>query len=340
MRRKRKPKYGRICTMILIMTLFITGAYKIGSHFLSFVLDRSLDRISMSVSDWEHQTMPSVNAKESISPNALSNNLYSPYAILLNIEDEGIDFEARSEERIYPASLTKIMTAIVAIENIRDLEESIILPEEIFSSLYAANASMAGFLPGEEIPIIDLLYGTLLPSGADASMGLAFRTAGSEREFVKLMNEKANQLGMKNTHFSNVTGLHDDNHYTTVKDIATLLSYALKNEIFRQVFTSESYYTTGTMMHPGGFTLYSTMSKDLDHYEFDGGRILGGKTGYTNEAGLCLASLAEKNGTEYILVTAGAAGNHYTEPYHIQDAFTVYEKISLFTAMGTAQDKQ
>jgi D-alanyl-D-alanine carboxypeptidase (penicillin-binding protein 5/6) len=167
---------------------------------------------------------------------------------------------------------------------------------------------------------------TLLPSGADAAMGLAIRISGSESEFSKLMNKKAKEIGMDDTNFTNVTGLHDDNHYTTVKDIAKLLQYALKNEIFYEIFTTVRCSTSSTNRHPGGITFYSTLSKKVDTYEFDGGRIIGGKTGYTEEAGLCLASLAEKNGSKYILVTAGAAGDNYTEQYHIMDALTVYGK--------------
>jgi len=216
------------------------------------------------------------------------------------------------------------MTAIVAIEKIPDLQEPVILPNEVFNDLYLANASMAGFLPGEEVPAIDLLYGTLLPSGADASLGLALKVAGSESEFVKLMNRKARQIGMKDTHFTNACGFYDENHYSTVNDIAVLLEYALQNETFREVFTSARHSTASTNRHPGGITFYSTMFAKTDTYEFDGGRILGAKTGYTAESGQCLASLAVKNGTEYILVTAGAAGDNTTKPYHIMDAFTVY----------------
>ena len=216
------------------------------------------------------------------------------------------------------------MTTIVAIENISDLEETMILPKKIFHDLYEANASMAGFLPGEEVLAIDLLNGTMLPSGADASIGLANGISGSEKEFVKLMNKKAKELGMEDTNFTNVTGLHNDNHYTTVQDIGILLEYTLKNDTFLQIFTTERHFTSSTNLHSGGITFYSTLSQKIGTYEFNGGRILGGKTGYTKEAGLCLASLAEMNGTEYILVTAGAKGNSHTEQYHITDAFTVY----------------
>lgn len=254
-------------------------------------------------------------------------SLHSPYAILVRLKDQQVVFATRSEIRIYPASLTKIMTAIVAIENINDLQNKVILPKKAFTALYAANASLAGFLPNEEVSANDLLYGTLLPSGGDAAIGLAILASGSESQFVKLMNVKAKQLGMNDTHFTNACGLHNSNHYTTVKDIATLLAYALKNETFREVFTSICHSTARTNLHPDGITFYNTMFEKMTTYKLAGGTIIGGKTGYTKESGLCLASLAKINRVEYILVTAGASGNHRTKQYHIMDAFTVYGRL-------------
>ncbi len=330
----RKIRYFRLCIFTFITVFLIAVYYKTISKLPPFFTDRSSENIRIPISDSDKKdTVPlykldgvdELDKQEDMS--LLKEELYSPNLILVRLKDNKIIFENRSEDRIYPASLTKIMTTIVAIENISDVEELVTLPEKIFPDLYAANASMAGFLPGEKVPAVDLIYGAMLPSGADASIGLATKVSGSESEFVKLMNEKAKELKMNNTHFTNVTGLHNDNHYTTVKDIAVLLEYALKNDTFREVFTSTRHSTARTNLHSGGITFYSTMVTKMPTYEFDGGEILGGKTGYTAEAGLCLASLAEKNGQQYILITAGAEGDHYTEQYNITDAFTVYNKI-------------
>lgn len=220
------------------------------------------------------------------------------------------------------------MTAILAIENIDNFEETVIMPEEIFPDLYMEDASMAGFQPGEEVTLKDLLYGVLLPSGAECCIAFAERIAGSEEAFTEMMNQKARELGMTHTHFCNSTGLQDKNHYSSVEDIAVLLKYALNNDAFRAAFVSERYSTEATAYHPEGLTFQSTMFKELDSAEISGGRILGGKTGYTEEAGLCLASLAEIHGREYILVTAGANGSHDTEPFHVLDAVKVYEEVS------------
>ncbi len=323
-KKEKKIKYLRICLSIFITVFLITGAYGSISRFLPLIMDRSSKDIRVPLSDTEQQDNVPLDVQEEINVSTLKAELYSPHSILVRLKDQKVVFNIRDEERIYPASLTKIMTTIVALENLTNLKEPIMLPKKMFHDLFAANASMAGFLPGEEVQAIDLLYGVMLPSGADASIGLAIKISGSEKEFVKLMNRKAKELKMNDTNFTNVSGLHDDKHYTTVKDIAILLEYSLKNETFRQIFTASRHSTASTNRHDGGITFNSTLSKRTNTFEFDGGRILGGKTGYTEEAGLCLASLAEKNGIEYIMVTAGAEGSPYTEQYHILDAFKVY----------------
>ena len=259
----------------------------------------------------------------SISPDKLN----SPNVILIRLKDHAILMQKNSEEKIYPASLTKIMTAIVAIENLPNLKEEIRLTNSTFQRLYEADASMTGFQPGEKVSAIDLLYGALLPSGAESCIGLANQIAGSEQGFVKMMNQKAADLGMDNTHFENVTGIHNENHYTTVENLAVLLSYALQNDTFREIFTSSRHSTQPTNKHPDGITFYSTMFEELDNQNIIDGEILGGKTGYTDEAGLCLASLAKVGRQEYILISAGAKGDHHSEQYNITDALAVYNSM-------------
>lgn len=269
----------------------------------------------------------SKKAARDISTSQLSDSLHSPNGILIRLNDHTILMQKGQGEKIYPASLTKMMTAIVAIENLSDMQENIELSDSMFQTLYDANASMAGFQPGEKARAIDLLYGAMLPSGAECCLGLAEQIAGSERSFVKMMNRKAKELGMDDTHFTNATGLHDENHYATVKDLAVLLDYALQNDNFREIFTSSRYSTGATSKHPDGITFYSTMFAKLGNSDIIGGDILGGKTGYTGEAGLCLASLAEIRGEEYIMVTVGAQGSNMTEQFNIKDAIRVYNSL-------------
>ncbi|WP_312694708.1 D-alanyl-D-alanine carboxypeptidase family protein [Caproiciproducens sp.] len=256
-----------------------------------------------------------------------SDNLHSPNAILVRLNDHTILMQKKSEQKIYPASLTKIMTATVAIENLHDLQKKIELSPSMFQRLNKENASMAGFQPNEKVKAIDLLYGMMLPSGAECCIGLADNIAGSEQAFVDKMNQKAESLGMSNTHFTNATGLQDQNHYTTVKDLSILLSYALKNSTFQEIFTTSRHSTASTNKHPDGITFKSTLFKNIGNSTLKSGNILGGKTGFTDEAGLCLASFAQVNGKEYILVTAGAKGNHQTEQYDIDDAYEVFNEL-------------
>lgn len=236
-------------------------------------------------------------------------------------------YDKDSAAKIYPASMTKIMTAVVLLENLNDLNEVIVLKEKMYSGIYEANAMTAGFLPDEEVRAIDLLYGLLLPSGAECAIGLAEHVAGSESAFANLMNEKAWELGMNGTHFVNATGLHDAEHYSTVGDISVLLQYAIDNGTFYEIFTASSYSSRPTNLHQNGVTFYSTLFSNMDSADFDRGSILGGKTGYTDEAGQCLASLAEKDGERFILVTCGAPGDYRIQKLHIDDTFTVYAAI-------------
>lgn len=250
----------------------------------------------------------------------------SSHVVLMSANGGKVIGEINGEEQIYPASLTKIMTVIVAIEELDGLEEKIMLDADIFPELYAGDATQAGFQAGEAVRAIDLLYGAILPSGAECCIGLADAIAGSEDAFVELMNKKAQKIGMENTHFCDTTGLHDPNHYSTAYDMAVLLKYAIRNDTFREIIETPRHSTGVTNIHPDGITYYSTMFKNLNDPTVTEGKILGGKTGYTNEAGLCLASFAEIGGREYILVTAGAPGNT-GEPLHVQDAVTIYNRL-------------
>ena len=263
----------------------------------------------------------------SFSEIAQLDTLNSPYAILMDASTGEVLAEQNANTQMYPASMTKILTAVTAMESVSSLDETVTMPYEIYEALYEEDASMAGFEAGEQASVRQLLYGVILPSGAECCIALADLIDGSESAFVQRMNEKAQTLGMSSTHFVTCTGLHDAQHYSTVRDIAVLLQYALQSSDFREIFTAHSYSVAPTAQHPEGFTFYSTMFQSLGDASVTGGEILGGKTGYTEEAGLCLASLAQVNGREYILVTAGAPGSHDTEPLHTIDAKAVYNRI-------------
>ena len=219
----------------------------------------------------------------------------SPYVILIQADDGTVIASSRPDEAVYPASITKVMSALVVLEHVKDLDRTCTIEEDVILDLCAEEASMAGFQPGEEVTVRDLLYGALLPSGAECCETLAGLVGGTTEAFVAMMNDKAASLGMDSTCFRNTTGLFDPEHVSTVRDLAVMMQYAIRNRAFREIAGSASH------------------------------TILGGKTGSTDEAKLCLASYAAIAGKEYILVTCGAELTG--EPLHVYDALTLYNRV-------------
>lgn len=243
-------------------------------------------------------------------------DIYSENAVLYNMNEDTILYEKNKEEKVKVASLTKIMTTIIALENINNIKEETIMPEEAFNGL--DGYVLSGIRPNELITYEDLLYGTMLPSAADCANAVAIKVSGSVDSFVELMNKKAIELNMNNTHFSNPVGI-DDNNYSTVNDIAILLKYALKNEEFKKIFTTKEYTTTNNIK------LISTIIEKSEPYNINVSNILGSKTGFTDEAGNCLASISKLNGVNYLLVTTNA---NIDKSYHIMDAVNTYDYYS------------
>lgn len=231
----------------------------------------------------------------------------SPYAALLDVDNHKIIAGKQADSKIYPASMTKVMTLIVVTDNLDKLPQTYTFGFEMLNRLYREEASVAGFLEGETVDVEDLLYGLVLPSGADAAEALAIMTAGSNEEFAKLMNDKCAELGLKYTHFANPTGLYDDEQYTTPSEMAMIMEYAMKDELRAKVLGTYQYKTKATEQHPDGIELTSTMYSRIYGNEAPGVIVKGGKTGFVNEAGSCLVSYAVTNkGHAYIFCTSGA----------------------------------
>jgi D-alanyl-D-alanine carboxypeptidase (penicillin-binding protein 5/6) len=223
----------------------------------------------------------------------------SDKAIVYDLTSDKILYEKNSNEQTNIASLTKIMTTITAIEKIDDLNEEVIITEEILDTV-SKKASIAGLKKNDKVTYEDLLYASMLPSGADATNTLAISLSGSIDNFVKDMNNKAKELGMKDTHFVNVTGLDEKGHYSTANDISILLKYSLKNKLFKEIFTTRKYKLSNKLK------VESTINKYKD---INTSKILGSKTGYTKKAGLCLATLMEDEEHEIIVITINANNN-------------------------------
>lgn len=244
-------------------------------------------------------------------------------AILIDVTNNTVLASKNPAERVYPASVTKIMTLLVGVEHIRDYTATVAMPYEILDDLFAQQATVAGFSAGEKVNMTDMLYGVILPSGADATWGVAYHVAGSEEAFVELMNQKAAAIGMKNTHFVNSSGLHDRNHYTTAEDMALLMREAMKNPLCRKVLGTYQYTTASTPEHPEGILLTSTMYSRMKGDEPEVATVLGGKTGYTAQAGHTMVSFAKgNNGHEYVFASMGGS-NRWKATY---DAIHIYAK--------------
>ena len=302
--RKKRPYKKRSFNFLPILLIILILAFACAGG--AFLLYRNMDQV------------PDVTIDLS--------SLDSPYAVLMDQKSGTVLGEKNKDEIIFPASMTKIMTVYTALDYIKNLNETITISYDYWDELYERDATRAGYEPGEEAVISDLLYGALLPSGAECCMELAYQAAGSESAFVELMNQKVSKLGLSQTHFTNCTGLHDDDQYSTVEEIALILKAALNNKTFYEVFTSAYHTMPATDIHPDGFTVQSSMFKKLDTAEVTGGKIIGGKTGYTDEAGYCLASAAQIDERIYILVTAGWADVDYTT-YNINDAVQGYDLL-------------
>lgn len=270
----------------------------------------------------QEELPPLTLAQSSDETTVLDLELYSSSAILIDLNSAAVLAEKAPDTRIYPASMTKIMTLLVASEHLPNLDETFTMTQQIIDPLYLAGASMAGFVHGEDVTLRDLLYGAVLPSGAEATQALAQVVAGGEEGFVALMNEKAAELGLQNTHFMNTSGLHDENHYSTVRELALILAAALQNETCAQILRTENYTAEPTGQHPDGLAMTNKFLYRVHHeYSTGGAQITAAKTGYTAEAMNCCASAGQTpDGREVLCVTANA----WTGEFCIEDHIALY----------------
>ena len=247
--------------------------------------------------------------------------------LLVNMDTGQPVFEKDADSKRYPASTTKIMTYIVAVENIDDLENTRIpIKQEVLDLLDGTGSSLANLEAhvGESMTAIDLLYSMMVPSGNDASIVLAdYVGKGNVDSFVQMMNEKAEELGCKDTHFANPEGLHDENHYTTARDLYKMTTYALKLPKFAEITNTATYYCEGDD--------YPIITTNYMIDEYRGGDYYymyakGVKTGTTDEAGRCFVTTATADGYSYMAVLLHAP---YKEGV-IEDYGTFTDAADLF----------
>ena len=260
-----------------------------------------------------------------------SDEVISTYAILVNANTDTITAQKEAKVRISPASMTKVLTVLVAAEAIEEkqLEDKMTITLEMTDYAYANDCSAVGFLDGEMVSVRDLFYGTILPSGGDAALGLATYVAGSHEAFVEKMNQKLEMLGLAETsHFTNSVGLYDENHYSTVYDMAVIMRAALENDLCKEVLTSRTYTTSSTAEHPEGITISNWFIRRIEDKDNEsGGEVLGAKTGFVVQSKNCAVSygiFGEEN-TPYICVTAGATSGWRCIYDHVE-IYTKYTK--------------
>lgn len=276
----------------------------------------------------EETPAPEESSEKTYAPAEVTENtktldleLYSENALLIDLESNTVLVQKNADARIYPASMTKVMTVLVAAEHIENWDETFTMTQSIIDPLFLADASMAGFVHGEEVSMTELLYGAVLPSGAEATEALAIVTAGSEEAFAALMNEKAQELGLKDTHFVDASGLHDENHYTTLSDMAIIMQAALDNPHCREVLTSVNHTSPATTQNPEGVAMTNRFLYRIRPQQTGNVDIQAAKTGYTAQAMNCCVSYGiMENGRAAICVTAHA----WTGDYCIADHLALY----------------
>lgn len=257
----------------------------------------------------------------------------SNYIYLINTDTNTVIYEKNAHDKIYPASTTKMMTCLLAIENCLDLRgTNITISDNVMNLLKGTDSSTAGYVAGEQITMLDLLYGLMLPSGNECALAIAeYIGKGDIDKFVDMMNEKVSEIGMTETHFANPHGLHDDDHYTSAYDMYLLAKTALTYPMFKEICSSEKYVVYETNKHKKR-TLYNTnyLIESYNSHGYYLSSVKGIKTGRTNKAGNCLVSTATKNGYTYICVTMGAPlkdenGKSYSKNQAFMDARQFYE---------------
>ncbi len=245
---------------------------------------------------------------------------------LFNLSSGRVEYARNIHERVYPASTTKILTALVALNHCR-LDETVTVSASAAASAFSYDAQVCGLIEGDQLSMESLLNGLLLHSGNDAAVAIAEYVAGSVEAFADMMNEQAKQLMATNTHFVTPNGLHDPDHYTTVYDLYLIFNECIKHREFTDIIQSSSY-TADITGYGGSFrqeTWYPTSFYARGEAALpEGASVIGGKTGYTGEAGNCLILLDEdKNGNEYISIIMGAE----TKPLLYEDMTALIDQI-------------
>lgn len=266
----------------------------------------------------ENQTKDTENTKNAEKPEL---NLYSKACVLIERSTNRIAYEKNADERIYPASTTKLLTAILTIEHC-NLSDTVTITNDMVSQI-PPEYTTAYLRPGEQVTVEQLLNSLLIPSANDAGFALAIHISGSVEKFSDLMNEKATQIGCTNSHFTNPSGIHNDNHYSTARDMSLIGMYSLKYNEITEICKKTSYSLHPANSYERTFETTNTLMKpsEPNYYEFANGL----KTGFTNPAGSCIIATAKKDNMEFLVVVLGAPAPDNTTNYRDVDCKTLFE---------------
>ena len=245
--------------------------------------------------------------------------LHSNSYMLVDLSDFKILYAHKNDIQIYPASLTKVMTLATVLDLCEDLDDVSFVSNQQVEDLIVEDASIAELQRDYDYTIRDLLYALILPSGADAALALENYFAYRGIDLVKQMNIHAEEIGCTNTHFMNSTGLHDDDHYTSLDDLYLIVMDTLKHEEGRAMLSSLYYQLEdGLRISTGVRMVARTMKAD----------VLGGKTGYTDEAGQNIIVLYRNKGRSFVLLLANAMGKYSNDEYwHFDDALEIFDQL-------------
>lgn len=338
MRRRRRRQvtinrciFGAVCAVVLFGFIFlikgaVTGISKLvkGNDRVETELqgsdDTDLQNIAEpSVIDIEEEPEPEpepeIKTYEAHTTDATVTtgaDIISERSIMIDLASGDILMQKGYKDRISPASMTKVLTVLVAAEHLtpEQLDDTFTITHDITAYVWKHDCSAVNWGDDETVTVRDMLYGTILPSGADAAVGLATYIAGSEEAFVDLMNQKIEELGLSgSSHFTNCVGLYDDNHYSTVYDIAMMMEAAIDNDLALDALSTKKYTTSSTDQHPDGIEISNWFLRRIEDKD-TGGEVIAAKTGFVNESRNCAVSYGiDNSGNGFVICTQGSTSS-------------------------------
>lgn len=326
-----KCLFKKFILLLILYTIFFINSSKFyiyAQNLETNQINQSIDLQNKSI-DLKNQLINPQNQSANTTNDTQQIELIAESAVLMDAKTGIVLYDKNMNEKKYPASITKILTTLIALEK-GNLTDTVKHSHNAIFNIGPGSSNM-GMKENEELLLKDALYGIMLKSANEISMAVAEYISGDVDSFVDLMNNRAKQLGAKNTHFANPHGYHDENHYTTSYDMALIMKEALKNPEFVNIISTKTYTIPATNLSPEKILTNSNkliLEDSPFYYEY----CVGGKTGFTDKAGNTLVSYAKKGDLELIAVVLKSKG---TEIYNdskklFEYGFSVYENKNIF----------